>query len=259
MAVEYFTRWPEARSLKAANAQIVVTFIYEEIICRFGPPKVFQSDRGTHFVNEIISRLTKRFEIYHSQSSPYHPQSNGLVERFNKTLCEEITKVAENLQEWNKYIQPILYAYRTKELAISKTSPYKLVYGMEPKVIENPEVGIEISERLLEITNRVPQLRASARKAIKEAQDKINLAFGEKERLPKFKIGDLVLVYDKAKAAQHHRKLENKWKGPYEITAVLGKGAYRVMIDGKQLNTTYNEDLLKLFHSRTRWEPQIVV
>ena len=90
--MEYFTRWPEAKATKTANSIDTATFIYEEIICRFEAPKVIQSDQGTHFVNEVIRELTKRFQIKHSLSSPYHSQSNGLVERFNKTLCEEIAK-----------------------------------------------------------------------------------------------------------------------------------------------------------------------
>ncbi len=97
VAMDYFSRQPEARSLKAANANTVATFLYEEIICRFGAPRTLQSDRGTHFVNELIQRLTKRFKIKHNLSSPYHPQSNGLVERFNKTFCKGIAKLAEEV------------------------------------------------------------------------------------------------------------------------------------------------------------------
>src|SRR6266542_3093218 len=97
VAVDYFSRWPEARPLKTANVDTVVTFLYEEIICRFGASRTLQSDRETHFVNELIQKLTKRFKIKHSLSSPYHPQSNGLVERFNKTLCEGIAKLAEEI------------------------------------------------------------------------------------------------------------------------------------------------------------------
>ncbi len=79
-----------------------------------------QSDRGTYFINEIIQRLTKRFRIKYSLSSPYHSQSNGLVERFNKTLCKEIAKLAKEVNQWDKFIQPVLFAYRIKELRISK-------------------------------------------------------------------------------------------------------------------------------------------
>ncbi len=72
VAMDYFSRWSEARSLKVANSDTVVIFLYEEIICRFGASKILQSNRETYFVNEIIQRLTKRFRIKHSLLLPYH-------------------------------------------------------------------------------------------------------------------------------------------------------------------------------------------
>ena len=72
VTIDYFSRWFKARPLKAANANTVAIFLYEEIICRFEALRILQSDRGTHFVNEIIQRLTKRFRIKHSLSSSYH-------------------------------------------------------------------------------------------------------------------------------------------------------------------------------------------
>src|SRR6266542_576647 len=128
VAMDYFSRWPEARPLKIANTDTVATFLYEEIICRFGEPKILQSDRRIYFVNELSQRLTKRFKIKYSLSSPYPPQSNRLVERFNKMLCEGIAKLAEEVDQWDKFIQPVLFAYRTKELRISKQLLYMLVY-----------------------------------------------------------------------------------------------------------------------------------
>src|SRR6266542_2981440 len=81
VAMDYFSRWPEARPLKVANVDTVATFLYEEIICRFGASRILQSDRETHFVNELIKRLIKRFKIKHNLSLSYYLQSNGLVER----------------------------------------------------------------------------------------------------------------------------------------------------------------------------------
>ncbi len=170
VAMDYFSRWPKARLLKAANADTVATFLYEEIICRFGVSRTLQSDRGTHFVNEVIQRLTKRFKIKYSLSSSYHPQSNRLVKRFNKMLYEEIAKLAEEVNQWDKFIQPVLFAYRTKELKISKQSPYMLVYGREPTlVMDYRKYGGSIMKKLLKITEKISQLREAARRAIRKS------------------------------------------------------------------------------------------
>jgi len=144
--------------------------LYEEIICRFGASRILQSDRGTYFVNKLIQRLIKRFKIKHSLSSSYHSQSNRLVERFNKMLCEGIAKLAEEVDQWNRFIQPVLFAYRTKELKISKQLPYMLVYGREPTlVMDYGKHGGSIMERLLEITDKIPQLKEAARRVIQKS------------------------------------------------------------------------------------------
>ena len=95
VATDYLTKWPEAKAMKEATAKVTVEFIYKGIICRHGCPKIILSDRGTHFNNEMVNELCKKFEIKHKLSSPYHPQTNGLVKRFNRTLCKSLAKVCE--------------------------------------------------------------------------------------------------------------------------------------------------------------------
>ena len=92
IAVYYFSRWPEARSLRYINTTSVATFIYEEIIYKYRPLAVIQSDQSTHFINQVIEQLTKRFKIKHSISLTYHPQSNGLVERLTELCVKELQK-----------------------------------------------------------------------------------------------------------------------------------------------------------------------
>ena len=122
VAMDYFSRWPEARPLTHANAWQVAKFIYEKIICRFGAPRILQSDRGTHFVNEVIQELTDKFWIRHSLSSPYHPQSNGLVKCFNRILCEGLAKMAKIINNWDTYIQLVLFSYQMYELRVTGQS-----------------------------------------------------------------------------------------------------------------------------------------
>ena len=109
VAMDYFTKWPEAKAVKEATAKEVSTFILEEIICRHGCPKRILSDRGSHFNNEMIKELMGKFKIKHGFSTPYHPKTNGLVERFNKTLKESLAKLKED-ENWDKMIAPTLFA-----------------------------------------------------------------------------------------------------------------------------------------------------
>src|SRR6266540_1027660 len=159
VAIDYFSRWPEARPLIHANAWQVAKFIYEEIICKFSVSRVLQSDREIHFINEVIQELTDKFQIQHSLSSPYHSQSNELVEHFNRTLCEGLAKVAETINDWDTYIQPVLFSYQTHELRVTGQPPFTLVYGKNLVLaMDSPSKGQELIERLLEITDKVLQL-----------------------------------------------------------------------------------------------------
>ena len=99
VAMDYLTKWPEAKAVSNATAEETEKFIYEEIICRHGCPQIILTDRGTHFNNQLIRNLTERFSVKHLLSTSYHPQTNGLVERFNRTLCESLAKLVQQTSE----------------------------------------------------------------------------------------------------------------------------------------------------------------
>ena len=121
-------------------------------------------------------------------------------------LCEGIAKVAEELGSWDQYIQPILFAYRTKELRILKQSSYKLVYEKESTlVMDYGPYGGSIIERLLEIMEKIPQLREAARRAIQKAQAELDRKFEGKSQ-QSFQKGELVWYFDKAVAMRHDTK-----------------------------------------------------
>jgi hypothetical protein len=79
VATEYYTRWPLARACKRADATTAANFVYEEIVCVFGPPKVLLSYGGSHFDNKFIKELTNMVNFKHAFASPYHPETNGIL------------------------------------------------------------------------------------------------------------------------------------------------------------------------------------
>ena len=111
VAMDYLTKWPEARAVSEATADATAQFLYEQIICQHDCPQIILSDRRTHFNNNMIKALTEKFKINHLLSTPYHPQTNSLVERFNRTLCESLARQSLKNNDWDLYIASTLFAY----------------------------------------------------------------------------------------------------------------------------------------------------
>ena len=76
----------------------------------------------------------QKFQIKYLLTTPYHPQTNGLVERFNRTLCESLAKLGNENIEWDKLIPSVLFSYRSSKHVTTKFTPFLLAYGREPKL-----------------------------------------------------------------------------------------------------------------------------
>ena len=263
VATDYFTKWPEAKAISKATSKEVSTFIYEEIICRHGCPQRILTDRGSHFNNQVIKELTNKFKIKHGFSTPYHPKSNGLVERLNKTIKEALAKLIEEQDQWDINIPSILFAYRTKKQDSTKIEPFYLTYGREARLPTdgNNIQPINLSDRIDHLINKLPIERYQTKEVIKEAQKKQKEQHDKRfKRKQDFKIGDKILYYNAAKEKQWSGKLEEKWKGPYFIHEIIVHGSYKIKdTTGKVLKTPVNGELLKIYHSRENFEPMVVI
>ncbi len=93
IAMEYLFKWQKAKAVGEANALSISNFLYQNIICRFGCFTHLHIDRGTEFINKVVEKLTEKFRVKHHRLIPYRPQANGLVECFNKSLCDSLAKL----------------------------------------------------------------------------------------------------------------------------------------------------------------------
>src|SRR6266540_359760 len=206
VAIDYFTKYPEARALANANARNIANFLYEDIICRHGCPRKIISDRETHFNNQVIENLLKRFKIRHNLLTPYHPKTNGLVERFNKTLCESLAKLNEERENWDEYISLTLFAYRTKINKSMQFTSFYLTYGQEailPFDEDDNEIEITLNDRVKKMSVDLTQARKKAIENIEKSQSNQKKYHDRKiKRKSDLNIGDKVLLYDVAKAKQ---------------------------------------------------------
>src|SRR4051794_11538846 len=92
------------------------------------------SDKGKVFVGKVMQEVQKMLDIKGIRTSPYRPSTNGLTERFNKTLAEMLSKYVDIKQkDWDTYIPYVLFTYRTTIQASTKHTPFYLLYGRSPQ------------------------------------------------------------------------------------------------------------------------------
>jgi len=109
---DYSTRWAIARPIPRETAEIVADILLDKIFTKFGAPEVIVSDQGSAFQSGVLRELFTDFRSKQVMSSPYHPQTNGLRERLNKTLAGMLAMyVSEKQQEWDEYIPFAVFAY----------------------------------------------------------------------------------------------------------------------------------------------------
>ena len=122
---DYLTRWVEAFPVPSVEATVIARLLVDEIISRHGAPRVLFSDRGTNFLSKVVAEVCKIFQIQKVNTSSYHPQTDGLVERFNSTLCESLSVyVSKNQKNWEEFIPLVLFVHRTSVLDTTGYSPF---------------------------------------------------------------------------------------------------------------------------------------
>ncbi|CAC5390842.1 unnamed protein product [Mytilus coruscus] len=127
----FFSRFPEAFSLKSQEATEIAEKLYTEITCRYGCPSSFVSYRGRNFLSNVIAELCKRMDIKHYKTSSYHPVTNSTCERYNRTLAQSLrTYIDETQENWSNMLPGILMAYRKTDCIKSTGfSPFHMLFG----------------------------------------------------------------------------------------------------------------------------------
>ena len=181
---DYLTRWCESFPVPSVEATVIARLLVDEIISRHGAPRVLLSDRGTNFLSKIVADVCKIFQIHKVNTSSYHPQTDGLVERFNSTLCQSLSMyVAKNQKDWDDFIPLILFAHRTSVLEAIGDSYFYVLYGREPCLPIDVKYLLlnsnNMSSSVLEHRKRVVEGRNGA----KFSKRKFAVVSAENERL----------------------------------------------------------------------------
>ena len=130
--VDCFSRWTEACPLPDKTAHSVADAFFNQVVCRFGMPIVIHSDQGREFENKTMQELCILCGSHKTRTTPYHLESDGMVERFNRTLLMMLAMFAgKNREDWDDLLPTVMMAYRSSGHESTGFSPYRLMFGEE--------------------------------------------------------------------------------------------------------------------------------
>ncbi|KAK0589707.1 hypothetical protein LWI29_017611 [Acer saccharum] len=257
---DYFTKWVEVGAYQQVRDIEVRDFIWKNIICRFGVPKEIVTDNGSQFISFDFRNFCDKYAIKLSFSTPRYPQANGQAESTNKTIVNTLKKRLEaEKSQWAEKLPEILWSYRTTPRRSTGETPFSLVYGSEAVIpietrlptarSENPneeQNNLELSFELDHLDER----RDRAALRTQSYQQQVARHYNKKVNIRIFKLHDWVLrrVFQNTRE-EGAGKLGPTWEGPYQVTDIVGRGAYKLRgLDGRELHNSWNAIHLKQYH-----------
>ena len=250
----------EAEPLATSTEKSIRSFVWRNIICRYGIPRVLISDNGKQFDNSAFKNFCSELGIKNHYSSPAHPQANGQVEVTNRTLLKIIKTRLEGAKGiWPDKLPSMLWAYRTTARTPTGETPFRLTYGADAVILA--EIGLtsycvqsyteDKNEEAMRVQlDLIDEARAMAEQRLARYQDLMSKHYNARVRHRDFLIGDVVLrkvmgvTKDPAQG-----KLGPNWEGPYKITSWQRKDTYQLeTMDGRKLQHLWNAEHLQKYY-----------
>ena len=229
-------------------------------VSQFGVMKILHSDQGTQFEATVIQQLCHKLGILKTRTTSYHAQSDGQVERLNRTLMEILSKyVHHNQKDWDEHIPMILLAYRSCRSETTRMSPALMTFGREldlpinliygvPPGTEQP--GQEPSQYVANLERSMEKIHEIARKHMQKASDKQKREYDLKQYKNNYKKGDLVWLFTPTIGKGRVKKLTSMWSGPFTVVEPLSDVVIRIRRNARAKDLVVHHNRLKPYHGR---------
>ena len=254
VCTDYGTRWVEAVALPNATAEKVAECLLLNVVLRHGTPREFLSDRGSAFMAHVVTYLLKLLHVNKQTTTAYHPQCNGLTERFNGTLASMISMyVNAQHSDWDEFLPHVVFAYNTSYQESMRTTPFYLVYGRQAVLpldaVLLPVTPYDVAQRMSYISKHLVTARQLARDNLAQSQSKSRERYNAVHREVSYVPGQKVWLWVPARKKGLAAKLMHYYKGPYLIIKSLGPVDYELQHCSTGKIVYAHVTNLKLFYS----------
>ena len=241
VVTDLFSKWVEAFPLRATDSETLAKILVDEVVCRYGVPVCLHSDQGANLNSQVILSLCRRLGINHTRTTAYHPQGNGQVERFNRTLESMLSKmVNENQKDWDTHLPKALFAYRTAIHNSTGYSPFHVNFGRSPTLpidimlgrLPSSDGEKDVAEYVKEVVSSLKSAYDKVRHNIEEAHKANKGRHDDKETGSRFSVGDLVWLHVPAIKQGRTKKFSSLWQGPYTVIDKTSDVNYKIQLVG---------------------------
>ena len=223
---DHFTKYAVAVPTKNQSAKVTAESILNECITHYGFPRRIHSDQGANFESKVIKELCLLSGMLKSRTTPYHPQGNGITERFNRTLLNMLGMLdPEQKHNWKAAVGPLVHAYNCTKHESTDYSPYMLMFGRQPRPAVDVVLGLtqegtdkveSYGKYIQSLKDNLSQAYSVATAKTRQSQQRQKAGYDTKAKAAVVEVGDRILVKRVAFDGKH--KIEDRWENdPYTV------------------------------------------
>ncbi|UYV69751.1 hypothetical protein LAZ67_7000606 [Cordylochernes scorpioides] len=261
VCTDYLTRFAVTKALPTGEAKEAAKFLMEDVVLKHGAPREIITDRGRVFQSKLIAELTNQCSSIHRFTTAYHPQTNGLTERLNKTLANMIAMyVSVEQKDWDVILPYVTFAYNTAKQDTTGFTPFKLIHGREAEttvdtLFPNPHEDLQ-EDYSQKIASRVEETRQLARLETLKAQEKDKARYDSKHEAMDYNVGDLVWIFTPIRKVGLSEKLMKRYFGPYRVTRKFSDVTFEVEPVDQPTRRRQTRDLVHVLRMKPYHDPE---
>lgn len=241
--MDSLTRYAIAVPLPDATAKNVARALADEVICRFGAPKAILSDNGKNFLSNLMVNFREIFGIKKYNTSTYHPQSNGALERSHNSLKEYLRIYTEENKEWDSLIPTALFSFNNSVSSATKFCPQELIYGKVarmPTEFPSEDKVKTYDDYLKELIHRLNRSKTLAAMNLSETQNKTKASYDKNANVHQYYPGQYVYINKEVRKGS----LDAKFTGPYKVIDALPNNNVIIELDSKERKNIHIDKIM---------------
>ena len=249
---DYFTKWVDAIPIRNQKASTIAQKVLDRIITIFGVPMQIHSDQGRSFESKIFQEMCKLLGIEKTRTTPYRPQSDGMIERANRTIANMLTAfVDKNQKNWDDLIPLLMMAYRSTKHEATGVSPCEMLLGRPITLPVDIALGrvdpvmkhTYKSEYAYNLAQKLSNIHEFAREKLEKSSQNMLRDYNTKIHHNHYQTHDPVWLFIPKSVTKG--KFHNSWAGPYRIYKRINDVLYQIKKGPKSRPKTVHHNHLK--------------